>query len=124
MLRTALRPSARDEERWCAVIKRKLWAQILLSQLSILVAAVLTGFFLFASAERDHLDAQYQARALAIAQTVASIPVIREAMEYGDAGRAVQTTAERIRVASGAAYVVVIDLTGVRHSHPNQALIG
>ena len=104
--------------------KRKLSTQILVSQLIILVATVLIGFALSANAERDHLDRQYRERALAIAKTVASVPLIREAMEYGDSGGAVQSTAERIRRASGAAYVVVIDLQGIRHSHPTPALVG
>jgi two-component system, CitB family, sensor kinase len=104
--------------------KRRLSTQILASQLTILVATVLIGFGLFASAERDHLDQEYKDRALAMADTVANIPVIREAMEYGDPGGLVQSTVERIRVKSRAAYIVVIDLQGVRHSHPNPALIG
>jgi len=106
------------------VTKRRLSTQILVSQLSILVVTVIVGFVLFASAERGHLDREYQSRALAMAQTVAGIPLIREALEYGDSGNAIQSTAERIRVSSNAAYVVVIDLDGVRHSHPNPALIG
>src|SRR5690242_14501540 len=103
---------------------RKLSTQIVASQLAVLAAAALIGFGLFTNAERRHLDGQYQDRALAIAQTVASIPLIREAMEYGDSGSAIQTTAERIRIKSGAAYIVVIDLDGIRHSHPTPALIG
>jgi two-component system CitB family sensor kinase len=106
------------------VRKRRLSTQILVSQLTILVATVLVGFALFAQQERQHLDRQYQDRALAIAQTVAGIPVIREAMEYGDSGNVVQSTAERVRQNSGARYIVVIDLDGVRHSHPTPALIG
>lgn len=104
--------------------KRKLSTQILASQLTILVATVLIGFALFAQAERGHLDRQYQDRALAISHTVASIPVIQEAMQDGDSGNTIQSTAERIRVSSGAAYIVVIDLRGIRHSHPNPALVG
>jgi two-component system CitB family sensor kinase len=103
---------------------RRLSTQIVTSQLVILATAALIGFGLFTNAERRHLDGQYQDRALAIAATTASIPLIREALEYGDPGNAIQSTAERIRVASNAAYVVVIDLHGIRHSHPNPKLIG
>jgi two-component system CitB family sensor kinase len=101
-----------------------LSTQILVSQISILVVTVIVGFVLFASAERDHLDREYQSRALAIANTVAGIPLIREALEYGDSGNAIQSTAERIRISANALYVVVIDLDRVRHSHTNPALIG
>ena len=68
-----------------------------MSQLTILVATVLIGFGLFARAEREHLDRQYQDRALAIAEVTASIPLIRDAMEYGDSGGAIHATAEQIR---------------------------
>jgi len=106
------------------VRKRRLSTQILVSQLTILVATVVVGYALFAHEERSHLDGQYRDRALAIAWTVAGIPAIREGMEYGDSGNLVQSTAERIRMNSGAAYIVVIGLDGVRHSHPNPALVG
>src|SRR2546426_4542837 len=116
-------PQASDQPQ-CGMAIRKLSTQIVTSQLAILATAALIGFGLFTNAERHHRDGQYQDRALAIAQTVAGIPLIREALEYGDSGNAIQSTAERIRKASNAAYVVVIDLRGVRHSHPNPALIG
>lgn len=103
--------------------RRRLSTQILASQLTIMVAALLVGFGLFVRMERGHLDQQYRQRALAIAWTVAGIPLIREAMEYGDSG-VVQSTAERVRMQSGAAYIVVIDMNRVRHSHPTPALIG
>ena len=106
------------------VRRRKLATQILASQLTILVFTVLLGFALLTVQERRALDRQYEARALAIAQTVAGIPTIRQAMEYGDGGDAVQTIAEQVRHDSGALYVVVIDRSGIRHSHPNPALIG
>lgn len=102
----------------------KLSTRILTSQLTILVLSMLVGFGLFAHEERAKLDAQYRERALAIAQTAAGTPQIQGAMEYGGAGDLVQTTAERMRRSSGAGYIVVLDLKGIRHSHPNPALIG
>src|SRR3981081_564651 len=103
---------------------RKLSTQILTSQVTILVVTVLVGFGLFAHEEAIQLDNQYQQMALAIAQTTAGVPEIRNAMEYGGGGDVVQTISERIRKNSGARYVVVIDRDGIRHSHPNLALIG
>jgi two-component system CitB family sensor kinase len=108
----------------CPAGGRKLSTRILTSQLTILVASMLVGFVLFAHEERAKLDAQYRQRALAIAQTTARTPEIQAAMEYGGAGDLVQTTAERMRQASGARYIVVLDLKAIRHSHPNPNLIG
>ncbi|MES4887812.1 sensor histidine kinase [Streptomyces sp. NPDC096012] len=104
--------------------KRRLSTRILANQLVILALTGVIGFVLFAFAQRAELDRSYEQRALAIAQTTAADPQIRHAMERGGGGDVVRTVAERMRRASGASYVVVIDLHGVRHSHPIPALIG
>ncbi|MFI1168578.1 ATP-binding protein [Streptomyces sp. NPDC020801] len=104
--------------------RRRLSTRILANQLVILALTGLIGFVLFAFAQRAELDRSYEQRALAIARTTAAEPQIRHAMEYGGGGDVVQRVAERIRRASGASYAVVIDLHGLRHSHPIPALIG
>jgi two-component system CitB family sensor kinase len=103
---------------------RKLATQILASYLTILIFTVLLGFALFTYQQRQQLDLEYRAQALAIARTVAGIPTIRQAMEYGGGGDVVQNVAEQVRRDSGADYVVVIDRDGIRHSHRNPALVG
>lgn len=103
---------------------RKLYARILAAQLAILALTSAIGFVLLAVAQRGRLDREYERRALAIASTTATDPQIRAAMEYGGGGDVVQDIAERIRTAADASYVVVIDLHGIRHSHPNRSLIG
>ncbi|MET8957628.1 ATP-binding protein [Streptomyces sp. NPDC004393] len=102
----------------------RLSGRILANQLVILALTGAIGFVLFAFAQRAEIDRSYEQRALAIAKTAAADPQIRRTMEYGGGGDVVQTVAERIRKASGASYVVVIDLRGIRHSHPQSALIG
>ncbi|MGC0335161.1 ATP-binding protein [Streptomyces sp. SLBN-8D4] len=102
----------------------RLSARILANQLAILALTGAIGFVLFAFAQRGEIDRAYEQRALDIAQTTAAEPQIQQAVEYGGGGDVVQTVAERVRKASGASYVVVIDLHGIRHSHPDPALIG
>ncbi|MEV7734882.1 sensor histidine kinase [Streptomyces sp. NPDC088921] len=102
----------------------RLSARILASQLAILALTGVIGFVLFAFAQRGEIDHAYEQRALDIAQTTAAEPQVQQAVEHGGGGDVVQTVAERIRKASGASYVVVIDLRGIRHSHPDPALIG
>ncbi|MEV5957540.1 sensor histidine kinase [Streptomyces sp. NPDC051987] len=104
--------------------KGRLSARILANQLAILALTGLIGFVLFAFAQRGEIDRAYEQRALDIAQTTAADPQIRDAMEFGGGGAVVQAVAERIREASGASYVVVLDLRGIRHSHPDPELIG
>ncbi|MDO0930397.1 hypothetical protein QQY66_01295 [Streptomyces sp. DG2A-72] len=85
----------------------RLSARILANHLFILALTGVIGFVLFA-----------------IAQTTAVEPQIQQVMEYGGGGDVVQAVAERIRKASGASYVVVTDVRGIRHSHPIPSLIG
>jgi two-component system CitB family sensor kinase len=102
----------------------RLSARILANQLAILALTGAIGFVLFTFAQRGEIDRAYEQRALDIAQTTAAEPEIKQTVEYGGGGDIVQRVAERIRKASGASYVVVIDLHGIRHSHPDPALIG
>ena len=87
---------------------------------------MLIGFLLLAQTARANLDADYQARAAAIAQTFAGIPDIQNCMATGGTAcdTTVQNLASQTANRTSAAYVVVIDMNRVRHSHPDAALIG
>jgi two-component system CitB family sensor kinase len=104
--------------------RRRLSTRILANELVILALTGLIGFVLFAFAQRAELDRSYEQRALAIARIAAADPQIQQATAYGSGGDVVQSIAQRICRASRASYVVVIDLHGIRHSHPIAALIG
>jgi two-component system CitB family sensor kinase len=92
--------------------------------LLILVVTMLLGFALYSQVTRKILDSHTERLALTVAESTAANEVVRAEMAVGDPSHSVDRVAERIRVATGAAYVVVIDRNGVRHSHPNKALIG
>jgi two-component system CitB family sensor kinase len=106
--------------------RRKLASQILAAQLAILTATTVVGFVLLARADRSHLDAHYEARAAAIAETVAGVPAIRRCMTTNGPGCAslIQSFATTTTKQTGASYVVLIDMNRVRHSHPDKDLIG
>ncbi|SMF76563.1 sensor histidine kinase [Streptomyces sp. Amel2xC10] len=105
---------------------RRMFSQVLLMQLAIAagVAVLATGLFL--APLGDQLDDQAMRRALAIAQTTAAMPGLAE--ELQDTSPAVdgpvRREAERIREASGAEYVVVMDVHGTRWSHPDPGQVG
>ncbi|MER7396139.1 sensor histidine kinase [Streptomyces sp. NPDC000151] len=113
---------ARLRLRW----PRRVFAQVLLVQLAIAagVTALATGLFLAPLSAQ--LDDQAMRRALAIAQTTAAQPRLDEALEASRpaAGGPVQAAAERIRRATGAEYVVIMDEHGVRWSHTDPGEIG
>ncbi|WP_370937652.1 ATP-binding protein [Amycolatopsis sp. cg13] len=103
---------------------RPLASQILVAVLGILLATVSAGALLYVKLAGQTLDTQYGQRALGIANTVAQMPSVRDALVRRDPGHAIQAAAEQVRRATGASYVVVTDRSGLRYSHPNTALVG
>ncbi|MFC6067304.1 ATP-binding protein [Streptomyces ochraceiscleroticus] len=105
---------------------RRVFAQVLLVQLAIAagVTALATGLFLAPLSAQ--LDDQAMRRALAIAQTTAAQPRLDDALEASrpSPGGPVQAAAERIRRATGAEYIVIMDEHGVRWSHTDPDEIG
>jgi two-component system, CitB family, sensor kinase len=106
--------------------RRQLSSRILASVVVILVASTLVGFGLVTEYQRRELVHEYQQRALAVAQTFAAMPSIRQALARRDPAdrRLIQSLAERVRTRTGASYIVVIDRNGVRYSHPDLTQIG
>ncbi|MFK0118909.1 ATP-binding protein [Streptomyces sp. NPDC090994] len=107
-------------------LPRRVFSQVLLMQLAIAagVAVLATGLFL--APLSDQLDDQAMRRALAIAQTTAQQPQLAAELRStpATADGPVQREAERVRKATGAEYVVVLDRRGVRWSHPDPDRIG
>ncbi|MFF9279662.1 ATP-binding protein [Streptomyces griseosporeus] len=107
-------------------LPRRVFSQVLLMQVAIAagVAVLATGLFL---APLSHqLDDQAMHRALAIAQTTAEQPQIAADLQH-TAPRPdgpVQREAERIRLATGAEYIVIMNREGTRWSHTDPAEIG
>ncbi|MGW2616784.1 sensor histidine kinase [Streptomyces sp. NPDC001500] len=105
---------------------RRMFSQLLLMQLAIAAGVVVLATGLFLAPLGNQLDDQAMRRALAIAQTTAAVPQIAEDLQRSrpTVGGPVQQEAERIRKASGAEYVVVMDLHGTRWSHTDPAQVG
>ncbi|MGZ4165823.1 MAG: ATP-binding protein [Solirubrobacteraceae bacterium] len=92
----------------------------------ILVLSTAIGVVLQTLGHRAQLEREYQQRALAIAQTFAAMPTVREALARHNPAdrRELRTLAKQVRAETGATYIVVIDRHGIRYSHPDPALIG
>lgn len=110
--------------------------RVLLLQLAVVSAVVLITAGTFAALTYQWLGEQAEARALAVARTVASSEDVRyetAALAAGPAseltpailsGGPLQHNAEAVRKRTGALFVVVTDETGLRLAHPNPALLG
>lgn len=98
---------------------RRVFAQVLLTQVAITAGVVMLVTGLFLAPLSHELDDQAMRRALSIAQTTAAEPGLVDKLlstEPSPSGP-VQAEAERIRRATGALYIVVMDTRGVRWSH-------
>ena len=73
---------------------------------------------------RKQLTDQAGQRSLVIARTVAEMPEIHRAFGREHPERTIEPIAERIRLATGALFVVVANNRGIRYSHPDRAKIG
>ncbi|WP_424867574.1 sensor histidine kinase [Streptomyces sp. SAI-229] len=107
-------------------LPRRVFSQVLLMQLAIAAGVTVLATGLFLAPLGDQLDDQAMRRALAIAQTTAQQPQLARDLR-GTAPSPdgpVQRAAERIRKATGAEYIVVLDARGVRWSHTDPERIG
>ena len=116
--------SPRSPRRRLARPRFSLASRILSLQLGIILVALIVGGITSYWNAHGRLDDEYGHRALAIAQSVASTPTVRDALSGAAPRSAVQPVAEAVRTSTGANFVVVMDRAGVRLSHPNRALIG
>ncbi|WP_317445813.1 sensor histidine kinase [Streptomyces collinus] len=107
-------------------LPRRVFSQVLLMQVAIAagVSVLATGLFLAPLSKQ--LDQEAMRRALAIARTTAQDPQIAEGVLTTPPTRdgPVQREAERIRHATDAEYVVVLDQREIRWSHPTSSQIG
>jgi len=101
-----------------------LASRILAFQLAIILGSLLVGAIGSIVVERQRLDQRYEQQALSVAQSVASLPSVRDGLRDSDPSRTLQPLAEGLRKASGASFIVIAGPDGIRFSHPNPAMIG
>jgi two-component system, CitB family, sensor kinase len=111
------------ERRW-GWGRLRLSTQILLLQLAIIVLTLGTGVAVSIMQARAQLDRESGKQSLAIARSVSQIPEVRAAFATPHPERIINPIAERIRVRTDAAFVVVANERGIRYSHPDPAKIG
>lgn len=98
--------------------------QLLLLQAAVVVLVVgLAVALAYGDASRDADRAAVQ-RTLAVAESVADSPDVRDAVTLADPADALQPYAERVRVDTGTDFVVVMSPQGTRWSHPDPEALG
>ncbi|WP_406270005.1 sensor histidine kinase [Actinacidiphila glaucinigra] len=105
---------------------RRVFAQVLLVQVVLTTGVITLATVLFLAPLSSQLDQQAMRQALSIAQTTAATPGLAQDLvgTRPSVTGPVQEEAERIRRATGALYIVVMDTRGVRWSHTDVTQIG
>ena len=111
-------------KRGSATRRLSLAGQFFALQLVLVVIAIAASGVFWWRQNRAELDEQYAQRVLTIAESVATLPTVRQAFDDPDPTRTIAPLAERIRRATGAAFVVVANEHQIRYSHPVESRIG
>lgn len=105
-------------------LKLRIQTTITLMVLAVVAAALLALYTMISIQISDHTRIGIEQRAVGIARTVSCSPTVREALSAGGDPAQVQPYAEAVRQANGIQFVVVIDMEGIRLSHPDPARVG
>ncbi len=109
---------------WSKVWPKKLKTKLILVILSLVLFLVGIIGILSINLISEITEEQIGRRALKVSQTVSLIPEIRDQLMMGDPEQRIQTIAEKIRIATGAQFIVVGDHEGKRYSHPVRERLG
>lgn len=103
---------------------RRLSTQVVIVTVAILVVTMVAGFVVVGWNMRRQFAAQYENRALSVAQTLAAEPSVVSQVVGGRPGGELQRLATQVRTETGARFVVITNAEGIRYTHPNPRLIG
>lgn len=101
-----------------------LRAQLLLLQMAIVLVTVIGTGAVASWLQEQQLRNAYRDRMIAVAQSVATLPSIIDALGEPDPASVIQPIAEVVRKASDVTYIVVANDRGIRYSHPDPGRIG
>ena len=102
----------------------KLSTSITLMVSAIIASVLLVVFALFfVQMSREGQD-QLQQKAIAVANTLALSSTVVDGLQRRDQSGAIQRFAEQVRHQNELLFVVVVDMQGIRYSHPKPRLIG
>src|SRR6202165_5379458 len=94
-----------------------LASRVLGFQLALILGCLLVGAIGSIVVERQRLDQRYEQQALSVAQSVASLPSVRDGLRDSDPSRTLQALAEGLRKGAGASFIVIAGPAGVCFWH-------
>ncbi|WP_425440874.1 ATP-binding protein [Sporolituus thermophilus] len=101
-----------------------LQLKIMLLTISVVFLTLLTAGILVIKNVAEDEQADISKRALDIGRMVATVPAVQRAILSDNPSAVLQPFAERWRVATGAAFIVIANMDQIRLSHPITANVG
>jgi CitB family two-component system sensor histidine kinase MalK len=95
---------------------------ILVCGVSIL-SLLVTNFFIQKNVEQTTID-HIEEKAKIVSRTAAMSPIFIEGLSGKLNGKTIQNYAEKMRKSTGVRFIVVLDMKGIRKSHPIESEIG
>lgn len=90
----------------------------------IVVISVTVGSLIMTHRMTETYESELGKRVMAIGQSLAQSPTIRDGLKSPDGWQMIQPIAERVRLATDVEYVVIMDMNKIRYSHPLEDRIG
>jgi two-component system CitB family sensor kinase len=103
---------------------RRLFTQTLAIQFVIIALVLAVAAIAFARQVQTTIEEQYGLRSLAVAESVAAMPIVRENVADPDSPAILQPVAEAVRSATDVTFVVIANVDGIRRTHPSPDRIG
>ncbi|MEU0049000.1 SpoIIE family protein phosphatase [Streptomyces sp. NPDC006309] len=112
---------------WRTVIgksPRSVAGQVFLLQVALVVLLVLCAVLALVLQSRRDTTTEARRRSVAVAETFAHAPGLRQALERPDPSKVLQPLTEAARKPAGVDFIVVMDTHGIRYTHPIPSRIG
>jgi len=103
---------------------RRLFTQTLAIQFVIIALVLAVAAIAFARQVQATIVEQYGLRSLAVAESVAAMPIVRDNVADPNSSQLLQPVAEAVRLATNVSFVVIADAAGIRRTHPSPDRIG
>lgn len=101
-----------------------LFGQMVLLMLAVIVSCILLITVFFSSIIDQLIEKTTGQQALTVAELVAENASIKAAFSTEDPAQSIQPIADKLRVRTGADYIVIANKDGIRYSHPHPDQIG
>lgn len=96
---------------------------LFLSFILVLFSVFVSGLFMIFNISSS-FEEEIGERSMAIARTIAQMEDIQKHVGNSGGEEYIQPIAERIRLSTNVDYVVILDMSGIRYSHPSESQIG